>query len=431
MSDQDNGQVSTLQRPISDDPEAWKTYWKAQKWPWRTEPEIDSERQKYLAERRAIVPDIEKGSYPFKDIKLSRADVEWLLATHENGRGPVNWNDESQRERWGLDLRGAHLCQVNLRRLPLTRLCGGLPLDEAIERRTEIYQERCKLAGIYLKNADLYEAHLEGANLCFAHLSGARLQQAQLERADLFRAELMKADLRRAHLEVSILLAAHLEGTDLRGVYLNGTDLREIVIGNKQHIGPLLSDIQWGDTNLSVVDWSQVDKLGDEHEAQKKNAGEGNVLFKFQVAVRANRQLATVLQAQGLNEDATRFAYRAQLLQRVVLRRQKKFNQYLFSGFIDLLAGYGYRPGRSVIWYLVTIMGFALAYFAIGHLPFWPDAIVYSLTSFHGRGFLPSLDGQIVTLHYPLVVMAAFEAVVGLLIEISFIATFTQRFFGR
>ena len=84
-----------------------------------------------------------------------------------------------------------------------------------------------------------------------------------------------------------------------------------------------------------------------------------------------------------------------------------------------------------MVWYLVTIFGFALAYFAVGHLPVWPDAIVYSLTSFHGRGFLPSLDGQVVTLHYPLVVMAALEAIIGLLIEISFIATFTQRFFGR
>ena len=84
-----------------------------------------------------------------------------------------------------------------------------------------------------------------------------------------------------------------------------------------------------------------------------------------------------------------------------------------------------------MIWYLAVIFGFALAYFTIGHLTFWPDALVYSLTSFHGRGFLPNLNGQLVTLHYPLVVMAAFEAVIGLLIEISFIATFTQRFFGR
>lgn len=96
-----------------------------------------------------------------------------------------------------------------------------------------------------------------------------------------------------------------------------------------------------------------------------------------------------------------------------------------------MLAGYGYKPERTVGWYLFVVFGFALAYALLGHLPIWPDALVYSLTSFHGRGFLPNLDGQVVTLHYPLVVMAAFEAVIGLLIEVSFIATFTQRFFGK
>jgi hypothetical protein len=59
--------------------------------------------------------------------------------------------------------------------------------------------------------------------------------------------------------------------------------------------------------------------------------------------------------------------------------------------------------------------------------PFSPlEAAVFSLTSFHGRGFFPgglSLDD-------PVTVLAALEAVIGLFIEISFIATFTQRCFG-
>ena len=45
-------------------------------------------------------------------------------------------------------------------------------------------------------------------------------------------------------------------------------------------------------------------------------------------AVRANRQLATVLRNQGLNEDPDRFAYRAQNLQRQVLRRQHNMSGY-------------------------------------------------------------------------------------------------------
>ena len=74
-----------------------------------------------------------KGIYPFKDIKLRRADVEWLLSTHDNGRGPVNWNDEGQREREGLDLRGAILIDEDLRDLPLAKLCCSLTDDERME----------------------------------------------------------------------------------------------------------------------------------------------------------------------------------------------------------------------------------------------------------------------------------------------------------
>src|SRR2546421_12194952 len=114
MSEQDGRQASTLQRPTTNDPQAWKAYWKAQEQPWRTEPEIDAEQQKYLAERRAIVPDIEQGRYPFRDIKLNRADVEWLLATHENGRGPVSPDDALQWGRKGIDIRGADLSGEDL-----------------------------------------------------------------------------------------------------------------------------------------------------------------------------------------------------------------------------------------------------------------------------------------------------------------------------
>lgn len=110
--------------------------------------------------------------------------------------------------------------------------------------------------------------------------------------------------------------------------------------------------------------------------------------------------------------------------------RTQKASAFLFLFFLDVLAGYGYRPGRAAIWYLVVIGTFTGAYSIFGHLPFFPDALVFSLMSFHGRGFFPSLSGE-TNLHNPLVVFAAFEAVVGLFIAISFIATFTQRFFGK
>lgn len=435
MSNQDNGQVSTLQRPISDDPETWKSYWKAQGCAWRTEPEINAERQKYLAERRAIVPDIEKGIYPFRDIKLSRADVEWLLVTHESGRGPVDWSDEKQREREGLDLRGTDLHGVDLSCLPLTCLRGGAyPKYEWLP----VAYSLSDIAGVRLEDANLSKAHLEGANFIYAHLERSDLSQAYLEEADLRLAHLEKADLYAAHLEGSNFYRAHLEAVNLSGTYMTAsTKLREITLGNKQLGFVLLSAIHWDDVDLSVVNWTQMHSLGNEYQAPRRRGDNSerkdtaSRLLKYQEAVRANRRLAVALQSQGLNEEAARFAYRAQLCQRIVLRLQKKFGQYLFSLLLDLLAGYGYRPGRSVIWYLATILVFGLAYHFLGGLTLYPpDAFVFSVMSFHGRGFFPALS-QETNLHNPLVMLAALEAIIGLLIEISFIATFTQRFFGR
>jgi hypothetical protein len=54
------------------------------------------------------------------------------------------------------------------------------------------------------------------------------------------------------------------------------------------------------------------------------------------------------------------------------------------------------------------------------------EALVLSLSSFHGRGFFPST----ISLGDPLAIIAAAEAVIGLFIELLFIATFSRRFLG-
>jgi uncharacterized protein YjbI with pentapeptide repeats len=415
VSEQDGRQASALQRPLTNNPEAWQTYWEAEGQAWRSEPEIDTKRQEELAERRAIIPDIRKGVYPFKGVKLSRADVEWLLATHEREGicGPVEWSDVRQHKREGLDLRGADLREVDLHHLPLARVCGGLTL----ETWGEMTEEQMNAAAILLERAALWKAQLQEACLNCAQLQKADLNEALLQKANLYGAQLQGADLRRADLEDAKLDA--------------------IILSDEKHGATRLADIKWGDVNLAVVDWQSVKILGDERQARQRtdtrgiSKGKQTRLGEYKMAVRANRQLAVVLRDQGLNEEADHFAYRAQRLQRIVSRMQRKYGRYLFWGFLDLLAGYGYRPLRSLFWYLVIIFGFALTYYTFGHLSLWPpDAFIYSLTSFHGRGFFPGLEGKR-SLHDPLIMFAAFEAVVGLFIEISFIATFTQRFFGR
>jgi hypothetical protein len=157
--------------------------------------------------------------------------------------------------------------------------------------------------------------------------------------------------------------------------------------------------------------------LGDEHSAKRGSNDEvfGVPDVEYTIATRVYRQLSVVLRNQGLSEDANRFAYRAQLMQRKVFWHQRKMLHYLGSLFLA---------------YLIVILAFATTYFILGRTvgpalsPL--GSVVFSMTSFHGRGFFPSG----ITLDDPLTVLAALEAFIGLLIEVTFIATLTRHLFG-
>jgi hypothetical protein len=177
--------------------------------------------------------------------------------------------------------------------------------------------------------------------------------------------------------------------------------------------------------------------LGDELTAKKAKDESGKPkdadtrTRQFAAAVRANRVLAVTLRSQGLNEDADNYAYRAQMLQRQVLRRQGTLGRAAGSWLLDAVSGYGYKPMRSFIAYAVVILAFMGLYllnshFVAPHLS-WNEALVLSMSSFHGRGFFNTGIG----LGDTYADLAAGEAFVGLMIEITFIATFTQRFFAR
>lgn len=458
-----------VSRPINDDHDAWHSYWTAQSQPWRTEPEIDLKRQNELSARRSLVLDVEKGVYPFKGMKLSRADVEWLLAIHENGRGPVSWSDSNQRKREGLHLGGADLRGIDLSNLPLACLQGEVSSESKGKGLFQVLDgvdlERASLAHAHLENANLiganlkkayfFDAHLEGAKLLLAQLDGAHFSDAHLEEANLWNASLRGADFSNAHLENAKLVGTNLERTNFYRAHLEEADLAAAVLSDEKQVGPQLADVYWDRANLAVVEWSQVKILGEEWAAYQKHDPDGTPdellrgtrnarLNRYERAVRANRQLSIVLQAQGLNEDSARFAYRAQVLQKTAFRykilisgisfkqRVQTFGAWLFSWFLFLIAGYGYRPSRSFLAYFLVISGFATAYYLLGHAV-GPSlsplgAFVFSMTSFHGRGFFP---GKNISLDDPLTVLAAFEALVGLIIEVTFIATLTQRFFNR
>jgi uncharacterized protein YjbI with pentapeptide repeats len=279
--------------------------------------------------------------------------------------------------------------------------------------------------GLHLEGADLHDARLKEAELARVRLQGANLRGANLKDAVLRWAHLEGADLSVAHLEGAYVSDAHLQGADLhRATFDEGTSLNRAELDDKTR----LRDIHWagvGTVNLTQIDWSAIARLGDERALTR-----GASADELELVARAYWQVAAQLRAQGLAEVADRFLYRAQIVQRRALLRRGRIGQWLFSWLLGALAGYGYRPGRTVAWYLVIVAAFTVGYYLLGPSQghsFLPDgALVFSVTSFHGRGFFPealSFESWITRL-------AALEAVLGLFVEISFIATFTQRFFG-
>jgi len=453
-----NGTPTALLRPLEDNKEEWKSYWEKQGQPWRTEPEIGLERQTYLTERLGIKPDIKQGIYPFKDISLSRADVEWLLAMHENGRGPVVWDEEKDKpeleRRTGLDLRGAELRQVNLSRLPLAQMRSGLTDDEWLRATKEqrymaaVQLQKAALQGAQLQRANLNKAQLQGAILLEAQLHQASLVEAQLQEALLILAQLQEANLNKAQLQGADLSEVELQGATLRQAQLQGADLREAhlesvylndtILSDEKYGTVLLADIKWGQVNLSVIDWEHTRELGDEQVARQEKDSEGERkdnqtrLEEYRNAVRANRQLAVVLRDQGLDEVADHFTFRAQLLQRVVLRWQKQYGKWFFSVFLETLTGYGYRLWHIFVAYGLLHCLFATIYYfnpvLPRHLTWYQQvgwALIVSLTAFHTRTTMvytpDTLLGGVVAL----------EGIFGLVTEALFIAMLIQRFFGK
>jgi hypothetical protein len=419
-----SGQASS-QRPAPAGYETWNVYWTARGMPWRTEPEQDEERQQYLAERRAVKPNIARGIFPFRDengsIRLTRADVEWLLATHESCgvRGPVNVDDPGHWNREGLDLRGADVSDADLHGLPLARLRGGIAGGD-YQAATEKQRQAAALCGPRVK---LYSAHLEGSILTGAQLEGADFYEAHLEGADLFEARLVGADLQKAFFDTSSTLN------------------RIILVNGEDGVAPLLRDVHWDGVNLSGIRWRSVRVLGEECDAQQRLTPEGEPKdvatrgMEYLRAVRSNRQLAATLRSQGLTDDADRFAYRAQLCQRQVRRSLgiQALPAYVGSLLLWALAGYGYRLWRILAAYGLVLAVFTLIYAALGVHSFrgessaqalW-DSFLVSLSAVHGRATFELLGAWSAAAW-----VAAVQSVVGIVIEGVFVAMLVQRFFG-
>lgn len=398
---------------------------------------IDEDRKQALwARLRAWWEEVDHGGRigPFAYERLTGAEVFWLavcaLAKKENTV------EEEAFERFsGVSDMGA----------PLVRNLSLLCLQRANLRYAEL--KGADLTAAQLERVDLVAAKLERADLHWAKLQGAQLVLSELQGANLSFANLEMANLRKAEMERANLDHAHLESADLREAQLSHANLQGASLDKKTQLaGATLSDTRldgtiFDNTNLTGVDWTVVPCLQDERLAQQerywsKRKNRDTFQRMYQAAMRAYRLLAVTLLANGMSEEASYYAYRAQIMQREVYRYSGwgSFGRWLFSWMLALFAGYGYRLGNILIAYAGTVLLFAAGFLvtgvANGHtalsVPSALDALEISLNAIHGRVFFAQFGLDTVQSW-----LATAESIVGIVIESLFAAILIQRFFNR
>jgi hypothetical protein len=283
----------------------------------------------------------------------------------------------------------------------------------AVLKTSPAVLKRLLLQGARLPNANLVGAMLDSAILAGANLRGANLQAADLEHADL-----SGTDLRSARFD---------QATQLTGAILDGVAVDQITLNG---------------VNLTGVSWKSVTPLKDEQiareQAQLIKPFRAAPVFReasiehYEAALRANRLVATALRAQGMTEDADLFLFRAQLMQRELCIQRGKYGQWIFSLFVEISSGYGYRPLRIVGAYGLVLTVFAAIFWALGIHSFaaepgWQalwDSFLVSLSAIHGRATFETLGAWT-----PAAWVAAVESVIGIVIEGVFVAMLIQRLF--
>ena len=316
----------------------------------------------------------------------------------------------------------------------------GDPISEDRQKELQGYLDRWaaktdhgERKGPFDKGPGQRGVHLTGADVFWLaeqrkHGEGGHVRNLHLEGAYLFGAQLKGADLSKADLESTDLGSANLEGANLRGAWF---DSKTVLGGSALDRKTGLGDIHWdgiGTVDLTQINWFKVRTLADEQGLSARSS-----IDDREAPVRAYRQLAAQLRAQGMNEVADRFLYRSQKWQRRVLLRQGKLGGYLFSLLLAALSGYGYRIWRIFATYALTVAAFAAIFYWIG-IPNDPattmqghafNALLVSLTAIHGRTFFEQFaftaQGWV----------AAIESIIGIVIEGVFVAMLIQRFFGR
>lgn len=300
--------------------------------------------------------------------------------------------------------------------------------------------ERATLGSSILENADFNNANLEGADF-----EGSDLKKSLFYRANLKKADFRGADLKDTNFMDSNLYKAILGGTNLQNAILTKCNLQEAYLG-----GANLENVDLHGSNLRDADFSEDTKLHNVNlfkckiensnlkfafnQIDDKVIQERNSEKNYFEAKEVYRTLKNYFRQESIYDISGKYYYKEKLMEAKCNWKDKKYFKWISNMFLNLVAGYGERPLRVLIWWVGIILGYSFIYYFYNGIyirmanninsynPKFLEALYFSIVTFTTLGF-----GDFAPKPGFFQLFASFEALLGAIFMAMFIFVFARK----
>jgi hypothetical protein len=339
--------------------------------------------------------------------------VKKLLEKHKDDKDLTSEKDYIKP---GWDWSGAELSGWNLEGLKLSDNKNIANLQRFNFTGTNL--QKTKLESANLEKAHFGKANLKNAFLKGSNLRGAYLRGAILENTILFKSCLQSADMIGANLQNAKLWSSNLQGAKLLRANLKNAGFNEKTILHDVN----LYQCQIDNSTLKFAD-NQLDKK----VIQEKNND-------YKKAKEVYRNLKNYFIQEGIYNISGEYYYRERLMETKYNWKEKKYLKWIGNMFLKLVAGYGERPLRVLIWWAGIILGYSFIYYFYNGIyirmanniasfnPKFLEALYFSIVTFTTLGF-----GDLAPKPGFFQLFASFEALLGAIFMAMFIYVFARK----
>ncbi len=266
-------------------------------------------------------------------------------------------------------LRGKDLCFWHDPEVSKTGPLVGPLLDR-------LAGENVNLEGFQLQDVDLECRRLPQALMVRTNLRGARLFRAHLEGAHLFDADLTGASLFKAHLSGANLRSADLTDANLLGANLKGTKLEGVQLGKGHKVAN--------------------EREGDEH---RRKGNREKAVKHWHEAEEIYLALLNNYREAGRHDEASELFYRFKTARRKIM---PPFTAARWaSGFMNILCGYGEKPIRVILAWLVLIAFSSFFFFFLGLLDADGNLVIFDAS----QDILTNLRAYAASFYFSIITM--------------------------